>query len=75
VIRFGSPDVEVCDVYEVPLRASGMRSITVGRVAVESIYNGHLAKCPHNITLRFLQGPGYHRLGTCIGLVVPWMSA
>jgi hypothetical protein len=48
VIGFGSPDVEIGDVYEVPLKASGKRSITVNAVAVESIYNEPPAKSQHD---------------------------
>jgi hypothetical protein len=50
VIGFGSPAVEVGDIYKVPLKASGKRSIMVNTVVVEAIYNGPPAKCPQNIT-------------------------
>jgi hypothetical protein len=40
----GSPDVEVGDVYKVPLKASAKKDIMVN--AVESIYNGAPYKVP-----------------------------
>jgi hypothetical protein len=58
VIGFGSPDVEIGYLYEVPLKASGRRSITVKAVMLESIYNMPYAKFPHNVTWRFLQSRG-----------------
>jgi hypothetical protein len=57
VIWFGSPAVEVGDVYKVHLKASGKRSITVNTVVVEAIYNGPPAECPQNITWRFRTVP------------------
>jgi hypothetical protein len=35
------------ELYEVPLRASGKREITIRAVAVEAIHNGPTAKCPN----------------------------
>jgi hypothetical protein len=46
VIGFGSPDEEMGDIYEVPLKASGKRSITVNAVAVESTYSGPPPSAP-----------------------------
>jgi hypothetical protein len=43
------------ELYEVPLRASGKRDITIKAVAVEAIHNGPPARCPENIATRFLQ--------------------
>ncbi len=55
VIGFGSPEPEMGELYEVPLKVSGKREITIKAVAVEAIHNGPAAKCPDNITTRFLQ--------------------
>ncbi len=58
VIRFGSPNVEMGDIYKVSHEASDKRSITVNAMVVESIFYGPPAKNPHNITWRFLQSRG-----------------
>ncbi len=55
VIGFGSPEPVMGELYEVPLRASGKRDITIKAVAVEAIHNGPPARCPENIATRFLQ--------------------
>jgi hypothetical protein len=55
VISFGSPEPEVGELYEVPLRACGKRNITIKAVAVKAIRNGPAAKCPDNSATRFLQ--------------------
>ncbi len=48
------------DLYEVPLRASGRRKITVncGVRGLHLLYSGLPAICPHNITWTFLQSRG-----------------
>jgi hypothetical protein len=46
------------DLYEVSLRASGKRKITLNTVSMSSIYNGPPAICPHNIMWKFLQSGG-----------------
>jgi hypothetical protein len=55
VIGFSGPELEMGELYEVPLRASGKWVVTVRAVAMEAIHNGPAAKCPDNITTRFLQ--------------------
>jgi hypothetical protein len=40
VIGFGSPEPVMGEMYEIPLRASGKRDITIKAVAVEAIHNG-----------------------------------
>jgi hypothetical protein len=55
VIGFGSPEPVMGELYEVPLRASGKRDITIKAVAVEAIHNSPPARCPENIATRFLQ--------------------
>jgi hypothetical protein len=85
VIGFGSPNVEVGNMYEVPLKASGKRSITVNALEVETVFNkmGPPAKCPHNITWRFQQSRGstawnLHQPGcatnVCIGIDYPFLQ-
>jgi hypothetical protein len=50
VIGFGSPDVEVGDVFKELLKSSGKKSITVNVVVMESIYNSPPTKCLHSVT-------------------------
>ncbi len=49
VIGFGSPEPEMGELYEVPLRASGKREVIIRAVAVEAIHNGPAARCPANV--------------------------
>jgi hypothetical protein len=55
VIGFGSLEPVMGELYEVPLRASGKRDITIKAVAVEAIHNSPPARCTENIATRFLQ--------------------
>jgi hypothetical protein len=55
VIGFSSPEPEMGELYEVPLRANGKREVIIRAVAVETIHDGPAAKCPDKIATRFLQ--------------------
>jgi hypothetical protein len=55
VVGFGSPEPEMGELYEGPLRTSGKREVIIKTVAGETIYNSPAATCPENIATRFLQ--------------------
>ncbi len=55
VIDFGSPEPEMGELYEVPLRTRGKWEVIIRAVAVEAIHNGPTARCPDIIATRFLQ--------------------
>ncbi len=83
VIGFGSRDAELGNLYEMPLKASGKRQITLCAVVVSAIYNGPPATCPHDITWHFLQSRGeiawdLHQPGRtmdiCKGTVYPFLQ-
>jgi hypothetical protein len=69
--------------YEVPLRGSEKRKITVSAVLVAAIYNGPPAVCPQDITWRFWQtraatAHDLHQPGgatdICIGMDYPFLQ-
>jgi hypothetical protein len=70
VIGFGRPEAEMGELYEVPLKASGKRNITIRAEAVEFIHSGPPAKCPDNTTR-----PGGQPPGTCTSQEEPQMPA
>jgi hypothetical protein len=67
VIGFGSPEPEMGELFEVPLRTSGKKEVIIQTVAVEAIH-------PENIATSSCS-PGAQNPGTWIRLGDPLMSA
>jgi hypothetical protein len=74
VVSFGSPDTKMGDLYEVPLRASGRRRISVCAVSVVVIYN-ELLLCACITSRGNSCSPEEPMPGTCISLEEPLPSA
>ncbi len=83
VIGFRSPEPEMREMFEVPLRASGKQHIIIRAVAEEAIHNGPAAKCPDNISWRFMQSRNakawdLHQPGgaidICLGMDYPFLQ-